>query len=959
MGAGDGTPGVIQPLVDNGPAAARWNLVLVADGFQADELQTFHDQCSAFADGLMKAAPFNAVDVASAVNVWTLDIASAESGIDDPVDCGGTGFTAATYLDTSFCDQGLDRLLKLDWQLAKDTVAAQLVDWDVIVVIANHEKWGGAGGEGAAAFTTAPNWVVGALHELGHAAFALADEYEFWQGCNSGETDHNVYVGPEPPEANVTADANPATLKWKSLVTPGTQVPTTINPNCSICDPSPSTYPPGTVGAFAGAAWFHCGLFRPEFNCRMRDHNFEFCAVCQERIRTVLFSFQGFTTTPKYLDPDVEPWPATLSWTTSNIASSWEVEVSPDGNFQLDVLAPSASQSGQVGSSTVWLKPSTTYYWRVRRTDIPNAAWSTATQFTTAAKKAVIISPVSRPRADLFYPWELPFSWGKVSGAGQYVIEVSEDDFQSTVFPPVYTVNTTEPLSIKVDSKQKWRVKPIAAEGGPDNEGEWSVAAVNTRMPEVATDHPLNNEAVPPWPVTIGWKLVGDDPAVMTADYYKIEMGYDEAHFGPESDKMLKELGVDPIVNHPQNTLSFNLVPRWLQENDQHFWRVRVFGPPPLSQEGKASQVISFVNRGDDTVPLKTFPWSAPPGSGLYPWIMPPSEGPAAFPFKHVDGAVSYEFSARRIDDNGHVQEIVWEEPVPSLPGVDEQAVQVDLATLGVGTGTLGYAWNIRAVGPEGIYGLEGDAHHAVIFPGKPALVSPANGAPSVPFEPFEGRYQFDHWYSPQGTYLVKVYWLSDQPIIETDSFMVNANPSGSHSGAGNHLMSGSKHSWRVRAHSTAGPTALYPWSDLASFYTAPKVKPIPAAPTALDGWSGSFGVLLCFFTAEEWAETYQFDVFQVQWDPLAGIPPDPDDVIASFGPYSFTNQQVVDYTLDVESKLSGYQLAAPPGDMRIVGFSGVSPFQAYKWHVRACNSSGCSTDSNWAMFYETLPWPW
>jgi hypothetical protein len=48
------------------------------------------------------------------------------------------------------------------------------------------------------------------------------------------------------------------------------------------------------VGAFEGARYFHCGIYRPEFNCKMRVLSLPFCAVCQRRIRQTLTPFGCF-----------------------------------------------------------------------------------------------------------------------------------------------------------------------------------------------------------------------------------------------------------------------------------------------------------------------------------------------------------------------------------------------------------------------------------------------------------------------------------------------------------------------------------------------------------------------------------------------------------------------------------------------------------------------------------------
>lgn len=89
----------------------------------------------------------------------------------------------------------------------------------------------------------------------------------------------------------MTIDSNRATIKWGDLINAATPMPTTSNANCANCDPQPNPLPVGTVGAFEGAHYYHCDAFRPEFNCRMRALGFDFCAVCQRRIRHTLWPF--------------------------------------------------------------------------------------------------------------------------------------------------------------------------------------------------------------------------------------------------------------------------------------------------------------------------------------------------------------------------------------------------------------------------------------------------------------------------------------------------------------------------------------------------------------------------------------------------------------------------------------------------------------------------------------------
>ena len=58
------------------------------------------------------------------------------------------------------------------------------------------------------------------------------------------------------------------------------------NPDCASVDSRPSPVPAGTVGLFEGAHYYHCGAYRPEYDCKMRALSVPFCRVCQHAIAT-------------------------------------------------------------------------------------------------------------------------------------------------------------------------------------------------------------------------------------------------------------------------------------------------------------------------------------------------------------------------------------------------------------------------------------------------------------------------------------------------------------------------------------------------------------------------------------------------------------------------------------------------------------------------------------------------
>ncbi len=286
MSAADGQVIGTTMIVDNGPPVDRYNLVLVAEGYRNNELSQFANDAQLFADKLLSFSPFDKLKCA--INVFRIDVASNDSGADDPVACGGTGDTPATYFDASFCNAGIRRLLASNPTIVQSVVNVEVPQWHQILVIVNSQVFGGAGGF-IANTSVAAGWENIAIHEIGHSAFGLADEYEFWSGCGI-DTDRDNFTGAEPIEPNVTINTDRATLKWGELVLPATPVPTSSNSDCAFCDDQPSPVPMSTVGVFEGAKYYHCGVYRPEFNCMMRNFA-PFCIVCQKRIEDTLQPF--------------------------------------------------------------------------------------------------------------------------------------------------------------------------------------------------------------------------------------------------------------------------------------------------------------------------------------------------------------------------------------------------------------------------------------------------------------------------------------------------------------------------------------------------------------------------------------------------------------------------------------------------------------------------------------------
>ena len=158
---------------------------------------------------------------------------------------------------------------------------------EMVLLLVNSTIYGGSGGA-IATTSMAPDAKEIALHEMGHTAFQLADEYDYYRGCFSGETDRNTHPPVEPTADIVTLSSTRASIKWRLLIRATTPVPTTTNSDCAQCDTQASPVPQVTVGAFEGAHYYHCKAYRPEHRCKMFELGKPFCAVCRRRILQVL-----------------------------------------------------------------------------------------------------------------------------------------------------------------------------------------------------------------------------------------------------------------------------------------------------------------------------------------------------------------------------------------------------------------------------------------------------------------------------------------------------------------------------------------------------------------------------------------------------------------------------------------------------------------------------------------------
>jgi hypothetical protein len=240
-------PGQVTMLLENGPPQRKVDLLLISDGYDADELPTFRLAAERLIKALLAMEPFRGRR--SDFNVRLLERPGSPAAVE-------------------FNVFGIER-----YALSSDNRAlrnlASGAPYDIVGILTNEAKYGGGGIFNqqftVAAGSKASEYVF--IHELAHHLAGLADEYI---GNVTYETGSPRTV--EPWEPNLTALLAPATLKWRDLIEAGTPLPT------------PMTYA-GKVGAFEGGGYESRGVYRPEVDCLMGSRtSVPFCRVCQRAI---------------------------------------------------------------------------------------------------------------------------------------------------------------------------------------------------------------------------------------------------------------------------------------------------------------------------------------------------------------------------------------------------------------------------------------------------------------------------------------------------------------------------------------------------------------------------------------------------------------------------------------------------------------------------------------------------
>ncbi|MEM7352452.1 MAG: IgA Peptidase M64 [Acidobacteriota bacterium] len=305
-------------LQDSGDPATKVDLLLLGDGYTAAEQGKFERDAKRMMEALFAVSPF--AERRADFNVWGLVPAAPESGVSRP----STGIHRRSPVGTTYDAFGSERYVLTFDNRAFRQLAAR-APYEFVEILVNNETYGGGGIFGlfgtVAVDSEFAEYVF--VHEFGHHFAGLADEYY------TSSVAYEIPDDPiEPWEVNATVLRDPAELKWKDLVEPGTAIPspwpketfeshslaiqerrrmirTNNRPESEMSalfreqqtaetELLGSALLAGKVGAFEGGNYAARGTYRPQIDCIMFSRNeVPFCAVCQRGLEQVIDLYAG------------------------------------------------------------------------------------------------------------------------------------------------------------------------------------------------------------------------------------------------------------------------------------------------------------------------------------------------------------------------------------------------------------------------------------------------------------------------------------------------------------------------------------------------------------------------------------------------------------------------------------------------------------------------------------------
>ena len=229
------------------------HIAYVAEGYTADEMEHFLNDCKKASESLFRHEPFKAMQ--DRFNIVAVKSVSEESGTSEPSKGIWKNTALASHFDTFYSDR---YLTTLHLKRLHDILAGTPYEHIIILVNTDHYGGGGIYNSYNLCYTGGKHFLPVVVHEFGHSFGGLGDEYAY------GNDDPMYFADTEPWEPNLTTKAH-FVGKWENLVKEG------------------------KADLIEGGGYLTNGVWRGFENCRMRTNEEpEFCLVCQQALTRLI-----------------------------------------------------------------------------------------------------------------------------------------------------------------------------------------------------------------------------------------------------------------------------------------------------------------------------------------------------------------------------------------------------------------------------------------------------------------------------------------------------------------------------------------------------------------------------------------------------------------------------------------------------------------------------------------------
>ena len=229
------------------------HIAFVAEGYTADEIDHYLDDCKKAIISLFYHEPFSSME--DRFNIIAVKSVSEESGTSEPSKGIWKNTVLGSHFDTFYSDR---YLTTLHLKRLHDLLAGTPYEHIIILVNTDHYGGGGIYNSYNLCYTGGLFFLPVVVHEFGHSFGGLGDEYAY------GNDDPMYFPETEPWEPNLTTQAT-GSIKWEHLIKEG------------------------KAGLFEGGGYLKKGVWRGCENCRMRTNEEpEFCVVCQEALARLI-----------------------------------------------------------------------------------------------------------------------------------------------------------------------------------------------------------------------------------------------------------------------------------------------------------------------------------------------------------------------------------------------------------------------------------------------------------------------------------------------------------------------------------------------------------------------------------------------------------------------------------------------------------------------------------------------